>query len=94
MAGTGATCSAACSCISGTVVHQAVDLDYLNEDVFNIQHPLRIMPVAGKIKEHDGRGEPEVETLSSIRTARRIAKGELDVPNDIRELYAASLPNG
>lgn len=94
MAGTGATCSAACSRIPGTVVDQVVDPRCLNENVFNIQHPLGIMPVAVKIKEHDGEGEPEFETLSFIRTARRIAKGELDVPDDIQEQYAASLSNG
>ena len=45
------------------------------------------MPAAVEVRRNGagGRTEVEFETLSFVRTARRILKGELDVPEDMWE---------
>ena len=81
MAGTGAVCHTACSRIEGTIVEQLAGKG-AEEGVFKIRHPGGVMPVAVETKkaEEAVEGVPEFETLCFVRTARRIFKGNLDVP--------------
>ena len=81
MAGTGAVCHAGCSRIEGTVVEQLAKTG-IEKGVFNIRHPGGVMPVAveNKKAEEAVGGAPEFKTLSFVRTARRIFKGNLDIP--------------
>ena len=84
MAGTGAVCHAACSRIPGTIVHQMLGKDGLEKKFLDVRHPGGIMPVAVEVKTTKEDGEvPDFETLSFVRTARRLFKGELDVPEDM-----------
>ncbi|SLM38082.1 PrpF protein [Lasallia pustulata] len=93
MAGTGAICTAAASRMFGTVVHEMMSAQQIqrseDENVLRIQHPLGNMPVAVRVRQEVGRVGTNVdfETLSFVRTARRILKDEIDVPEDVREVY-------
>lgn len=84
MAGAGATCAAACSKIKGSLVHQLATPVIKVAGEFKVAHPLGYIPIAVKTKtplEEDHL--PEFETLSFVRTARRLAKGELFIPGDL-----------
>jgi 2-methylaconitate cis-trans-isomerase PrpF len=83
MAGAGATCTAACSRIEGTLVNQIARKPRKGQEEFRVQHPLGHLPISIKQKAGGESGQlPEFETLSFVRTARRLAKGELFVPED------------
>lgn len=84
MAGAGATCTAACSRIAGTLVNEMARALRKGQEDFKVMHPLGHLPIQIKEKAGatDGSRLPEFETLSFVRTARRIAKGELFVPED------------
>ncbi|KAJ5179733.1 hypothetical protein N7492_002943 [Penicillium capsulatum] len=80
MAGTGAVCTAACSRIPGSVVSQvigkAAELTSLD-----IVHPIGVMNVHVQTEEEPGPdGLPVFQTLSFLRTARRIMDGTVYVP--------------
>lgn len=89
MAGTGATCAAACSQIPGSVVRQALRQSKLKSDILRMQHPLGVTLywVAAK----DGGKyildeEAEVDRfsiLAFVRTSRRIMEGEVYIPDYI-----------
>ena len=83
MAGTGAICHAACSRIPETVVNRMLKDGSVEANLLNIRHPGGIMPVAVEVKKADKGVEVEFDTLSFVRTARRILKGEIDVPEDM-----------
>lgn len=92
MAGTGAVCHAACSRIPGTIVNQMLRSGTEKENVLNIQHPSGIMPAAVTLKNTPVEGQtPEFATLSFVRTARRILKGEIDIPDDVRKDFLAAM---
>ncbi|ETN39951.1 uncharacterized protein HMPREF1541_06178 [Cyphellophora europaea CBS 101466] len=91
MAGTGSVCHAACSRIKGTIVNQLLKPGAEAENVLNIQHPCGFMPAAVKVQPQADSVVPGFETLSFIRTARRIFKGELDVPEDIKGVYTEGM---
>lgn len=83
MAGSGAICTTACSRVPGTLVHELMTDEGLKEEELRISHPVGIMPVIVKLKEAKGEGEyPEFETLSFVRTARRIMEGRLLLPEE------------
>lgn len=94
MAGTGAVCHAACSRVRGSIVHQMLPSGAEGERVLNIQHPSGLMPAAVATKSSGQGLVPEFETLSIIRTARRILKGELDVPEDVQGVFNEAMSNG
>jgi len=84
MAGTGATCTAACSRIRGSIVNELMTPSGLKETVLNIQHPMGYIDVVVKTKpESADQVEPEFETLSFVRTSRRIMDARLYVPDDV-----------
>ncbi|CAM1507617.1 Fc.00g072580.m01.CDS01 [Cosmosporella sp. VM-42] len=88
MAGSGAICTAACSRISGSVVHQQLSEGAVDENTFSIHHPLGTMPVAVVVKEDTKNStRPEFETLSFVRTARRIMTGQLYLPPEVEVLF-------
>lgn len=91
MAGTGAVCHAACSRIKGSMVSKMLPLGAEKERVLNIQHPSGLMPAAVATRSAADGLVPEFETLSFIRTARRIMKGELDIPTNVYEVFAESM---
>lgn len=82
MAGTGAVCLAACSAVKGSVVNSLVDTKACHVGIFNIQHPLGIMPVAMNRKTPTDTKLPEFSTLSFVRTARKLMDGQVYVPRD------------
>lgn len=85
MAGTGAICTAACSRITGSVVNAVMAKVNLEEkSTFRIQHPLGMMPIVVETSPSQDQGStPTFESLSFIRTARRIMDGRLYVPSDV-----------
>ena len=85
LAGTGAICLTACSQTNGTVVNRLLAEGITKNKTLNILHPLGIMPVAVSVhEESSGQIIPKFETLSFIRTARRIMTGELHVPSEVQ----------
>lgn len=85
MAGTGASCTTACAHIHGTLVNQMARPLQQKLRAFKVSHPLGHLPVQVEVKIGTGiqAGKlPEFSTLSFVRTARQIAKGELSVPQD------------
>lgn len=85
MAGTGSVCFAACSRIQGSVVADIVGENAAKEGMFNISHPLGVMPVAVEVEHERDGGVPKFLTLSFIRTARRLMDGRVYVPREIVE---------
>lgn len=84
MAGTGAVCTAACSRIGGSIVNQQLSDEQKDQDTLEIHHPLGIMPAAVMVKKpvQDPKFV-QFETLSFVRTARRIMTGELHLPSEL-----------
>lgn len=94
MAGAGATCTAACSRVPGSLVAQLMRSRALEDKVFNVQHPSGILPIS---IDTDGLGDdglPVFKTLSFVRTARYLFKGELFVPQDLDVSWARNGVNG
>lgn len=92
MAGTGSVCHAACSRIPGTIVNQMLRPGTEKENVLNIQHPSGIMPAAVTLKNAPTGGQvPDFKTLSFVRTARRILKGDIDVPDNVKADFVSSM---
>ena len=86
MAGTGAVCITACSRTPGTLVHNIVSKKVFSENVFKITHPLGIIPVVVKTTEDMSTStqQPQFQSLSFLRTARRIMDGQIYVPEDLQ----------
>lgn len=92
MAGTGAICHTACSRAPDSIVNQMMRPGCEKEATFKIQHPLGLMPVAVATKPVETEGQlPEFQTLSFIRTARRIMKGDIDVPENVQEEFLSAM---
>ena len=87
MAGTGAICTAACSRVTGSVVNQLISTKNLQKTTLEIQHPLGQIPVVVKIKPKFNSNVPDYESLSFIRTSRRILDGSLFVPDDVKDTF-------
>jgi 2-methylaconitate cis-trans-isomerase PrpF/2-methylcitrate dehydratase PrpD len=86
MAGTGSVCLTACSRVAGTVVFEQIGKKASLEGENRISHPLGIIPVVVDVKEETKlTREPVFNTLSFIRTSRRIMDGHVYVPKDIFE---------
>lgn len=84
MAGTGAICTAACSRLSSSLVHNLLGPTPLQSPVFNIQHPSGIIPISLETDSSMMKdGLPNFKTLSFIRTARYIFQGSLFIPDDL-----------
>lgn len=96
MAGAGATCTAACSKIKGSLVNQLAKSEDGKDQEFKVAHPLGHLPIAIRTKVHQDESQlPEFDTLSFVRTARRLAKGELFIPEDLDlENVAENKTNG
>lgn len=89
MAGTGATCTAACSRIVGSMVNKVMALKKLKEKVLKISHPMGVMPIWVEAAVH-GKSETEVQlddaafnVLAFVRTSKRIMEGKQFLPDDI-----------
>ena len=87
MAGTGAICTAACSRIDGSVINKLLSKENLQKDTLEIQHPLGQIPVVAKAQSTYGQKVPHFETLSFVRTARRILDASLYVPADVEDCF-------
>ncbi|KIX07497.1 uncharacterized protein Z518_02150 [Rhinocladiella mackenziei CBS 650.93] len=87
MAGTGAICTAACSRIPGSIVTQMMFEGNLQKPVIEIQHALGHMPVVVKVKPGLENRVPEFETLSFIRTSRRILEGNILIPGNVKDCF-------
>jgi 2-methylaconitate cis-trans-isomerase PrpF len=80
MAGTGAICTTACSRIPDTIV-SSVNGEVAKETTFEISHPVGFMSTLVQT-ENAGITDnlPHFQTLSFVRTARRIMDGTVYVP--------------
>ncbi|KAL7893033.1 hypothetical protein HDV63DRAFT_368541 [Trichoderma sp. SZMC 28014] len=85
VAGTGSVCIAACSRIRGSVAHRQIRPGVDSEPILQLQHPRGVMPVSVSVKEESqGKDIPIFQSLSFVRTARRIMSGELHVPTEVQ----------
>ncbi|KAF2172212.1 hypothetical protein M409DRAFT_62969 [Zasmidium cellare ATCC 36951] len=75
MAGAGATCTAACSRMPGSLVAQLMSQSALKDKVFNVQHPSGVLPISIDTEGSGDDGMPIFKTLSFVRTARYLFKG-------------------
>ena len=91
MAGTGSICTAACSRIMGSVVNTTLSDRRLEKDTLEIQHPLGVIPVVVKSTPQKGNPVPNYETLSFIRTSRRIMDGKIYVPAEVKDCFSQGL---
>ncbi|CAK4031672.1 2-methyl-aconitate isomerase [Lecanosticta acicola] len=87
MAGAGATCTAACSRVRGSLVAAIMRPEALEKNVFHVHHPSGILPISIETGAPDEKGFPTFETLSFVRTARYLFKGDLFVPDDFDVSY-------
>ncbi|KAJ5587980.1 PrpF protein [Penicillium hispanicum] len=89
MAGTIAACMAACSRIRDSIVYQVVGEEALTSDIFDITHPLGIMPVKveaavqGMKSSFISLDRPEFNVLAFVRTSRRLMDGKVYIPDDV-----------
>lgn len=82
MAGTGSMCTAAASCIDGSVVHRVVRR--MQDGLLHIGHPLGVMRVVVKTAADGVLAADQAlqfERLGFSRTARRLMDGVAHVPN-------------
>ncbi|KAI2837880.1 hypothetical protein CBS147321_2581 [Aspergillus niger] len=82
MAGTGAICTTACSRIPGSVVNRVIG-DAMELDTLEISHAAGTMAVFVQT-EMPMKDDPIFETLSFVRTVRRIMDGTIYVPDSFR----------
>ncbi|KAK4508129.1 hypothetical protein PRZ48_001867 [Zasmidium cellare] len=94
MAGAGATCTAACSRMPGSLVAQLMRKTALEDKVFNVQHPSGVLPISIDTDGVGDDGLPIFKTLSFVRTARYLFKGELFVPEDLDVSWDREGANG
>ncbi|EXJ65688.1 uncharacterized protein A1O5_11215 [Cladophialophora psammophila CBS 110553] len=87
MAGTGAICTAACSRVDRSVVNQLLTERHSQKTTLNIEHPLGSIPVLVKVRSTSSQKVPEFETLSFVRTARRILEGSICVPDNVKDCF-------
>lgn len=84
MSATAAVCTAACGRVVGSVVFNQVGRKVSLEDELRIAHPLGIMPVAVEVQEKTKLAlTPQFNTLSFVRTSRRLMDGVVYVPKDV-----------
>jgi 2-methylaconitate cis-trans-isomerase PrpF len=82
MAGTGSMCTAAASCVDGSVVHRVTRRE--QDGLLHIGHPLGVMPVVVKTPADTSLPADRplrFERLGFSRTARRLMDGVAHVPN-------------
>jgi 2-methylaconitate cis-trans-isomerase PrpF len=79
MAGTGSMCTAAMSCVQGSIVHEATHAG-MGGGVLRIGHPLGVMRVAVEPEPGTAGASLRYRRLGFGRTARRIMSGEVYVP--------------
>lgn len=92
MAGTGAICTAACSRIPGTTVNSLMSEAGLQETTLKIQHPSGNIPVVVISKPGKQGNIPDFQSLSFVRTSRRILDGNIYIPDNVKDCFSA--PNG
>ncbi len=80
MAGTGSMCTAAASCVPGSVVHQAVGATRAATRTLRIGHPLGVMEVKVVAEESVEPSQLRFSALGLTRTARRLMAGSLYLP--------------
>lgn len=89
MAGTGATCAAACSQVPRSIVNQTLKSQQLRDGILRIQHPLGVMPYwvtakdGGKYIMNEEADTDSFDILAFVRTSRRIMEGKVYVPSYI-----------
>lgn len=92
MAGTGSVSFTACSRIKGSVVNKIVNPDDLKNPIFRISHPRGHIPVVVQVSEATANtSTPFFETLSFLRTSRRIMDGHVYVPKTVYDLASSSV---
>lgn len=79
MAGTGSMCTAAMSCVQGSIVHEAAQAS-MGGGVLRIGHPLGVMQVAVEPEPGTAGASLRYRRLGFGRTARRIMSGEVYLP--------------
>lgn len=100
MAGTGATCSSACSQVPGSIVNQALWTQELKDNVLRIQHPLGIMPFwvttkdGGKYILSEDTTIDKFDILAFVRHSRRIMEGKVYVPSTVWDGKEGATSNG
>jgi 2-methylaconitate cis-trans-isomerase PrpF len=67
----------------GSLVATMMNNTALDDKVFNVHHPSGVLPISLAVGETGEDGLPTFETLSFVRTARYLFKGELYVPEDL-----------
>jgi 2-methylaconitate cis-trans-isomerase PrpF len=79
MAGTGSMCTAAMSCVQGSIVHEAAHAS-MGGGTLRIGHPLGVMQVAVESEPGTAGASLRYRRLGFGRTARRIMSGEVYLP--------------
>lgn len=92
MAGTGSVSFTACSRIQGSIVNKMVDSKDLSKSIFRISHPRGHIPVMVQVSEATAKkSTPFFETLSFLRTSRRIMDGHVYVPKAVYDPSSSSV---
>ena len=78
LAVTGSQCFSACALISGTVLSKMVEQPKTSPVTFSLEHPLGTMEVVMAYEEGSSGRKPV--SAQVVRTARKIASGEVYVP--------------
>ena len=95
MAGTGGVCTAACSRVSGSILQTVMSVKHVKADALQIQHPSGILPVTVSTEPSNDGIVPTFKSLSFVRTARYIFKGDIMVPEDLPDVWTKpALVNG
>ncbi len=80
MAGTGSMCTAAASCIPGSVVNQVIGAQAAQTGRLRIGHPIGTMTVSVESEPCNADGGVRFTMLGFSRTARRVMDGFVYVP--------------
>ena len=81
LAVTGSQCLAACTAIEGSVTDGLLDIGKQQHTTLTLEHPLGSMDVALCRSQEDGELVPS--SAGVIRTARKLAQGEVFVPQSV-----------
>ncbi|WP_196884934.1 PrpF domain-containing protein [Aureivirga sp. CE67] len=81
LAGTGSVCLGASCGIEGSVSNKVANTPDIHSFTLRARHPLGIMPVIVESKPVEGQNYPDFTKLAYHRTARKIMKGDVFIPN-------------
>ena len=93
MAGTGSMCTAAASRVPGSVVNRMLMPESRSSGALRIGHPLGVMHVVVQVDPAtSGAPQPRFAALGFARTARRLMKGMVYVPDPALESRPGATP--